>query len=38
MKLRDLIDDFRRWAKDHPDKLMFWGAVIFAFWIGWLLG
>ena len=27
-----------RYAKDHPDKVLLWGAICFAFLLGYALG
>ena len=38
MKLRYLLDDAERYVKDHPDKILLWGAIGLAFFLGYALG
>ena len=31
-------DTFRQYVKDNPDKVLMWGAILFAFLLGYALG
>lgn len=35
---RTFLKRAMRYAKDHPDKVLLWGAVAGAFLLGWALG
>ena len=35
---RTFLNRAMRYAKDHPDKCLLWGAIALAFFVGYALG
>lgn len=38
MKGRDVVNAVIQYTKDHPDKVLLWGAIALAFFVGYALG